>query len=218
MRRVISFLLLTSMLLALTACGDSAKVEEAVLEATEESTSEVETTTVETTEDPMAEDMEILSAIGEVSVENGILIVSVTVPASIVGEDVDQAQLDADAGTTYQSAKVNDDGSVTYKMTRAQHKEMLEGMKESIDQALQEMIESPDFNFQDIKYNSNMSEFEVTMTTTELGLGDSFSVIAFYMYGSMYQIFCGDKSESIIVNFYASDGTLINTADSANMQ
>lgn len=217
MKRVISILLLISLLLAFTACGQPEKMEEVVLEVTED-TAEEATTAVETTEDPMAEDMEILSAIGEVSVENGILTVSVTVPASIVGEDIDQAQLDADAGTTYQSAKVNDDGSVTYKMTRAQHKEMLEGMKESIDQAIQEMIESTDFNFQEIKYNSNMSEFEATMTTTELGLGDSFSVIAFYMYGGMYQIFCGDKSESIIVNFYAPDGTLINTADSANMQ
>lgn len=214
MKKIIAILLALSILLALCGCGSADKTEAKAPVETQSIASDTEAAT----EDPMAEDMEILSAIGEVSVENGILTVSVTVPASLVGDGADQAKLDADAGTTYQSAKVNEDGSITYKMTRAQHKEMLAGMQESIDQALQEMIDSADFNFQEITYNSNMSEFAATMTTTELGLGDSFSVIAFYMYGGMYQIFCGDKSESIVVNFYAPDGTLINTADSANMQ
>lgn len=213
MKKIIAILLVLSILLALCGCG-SEKTEEKTPVETQSIIADTETAT----EDPMAEDMKILSAIGEVSVENGILTVSVTVPASLVGDGADQAQLDADAGTTYQSAKVNEDGSITYKMTRAQHKEMLADMQESIDQALQEMIDSTDYNFQAITYNSNMSKFEATMTTTELGLGDSFSVIAFYMYGGMYQIFCGDKSESIVVNFYAPDGTLINAADSANMQ
>lgn len=47
---------------------------------------------------------------------------------------------------------------------------------------------------------------------------DSFSVIAFYMYGDMYQLFAGDKSSSIVVNFYNPEGGLISSADSANMQ
>ena len=50
------------------------------------------------------------------------------------------------------------------------------------------------------------------------GLADIGAGTRFYLYGGMYQIFCGDRSESIIVNFYAPDGTLIDTADSAQMK
>lgn len=80
------------------------------------------------------------------------------------------------------------------------------------------MINDENFSFQEITYNSNMSEFNAVMTTTELGFADAFSVIAFYTYGGLYQLFCGNKSESIIVNFYAPDGTLITSGNSADMQ
>lgn len=202
MKRVISIFLIVSMLFMLAACGGNANVEELPVAA----------------DDPLAEDREFLEGIGEVTVENGILTVSVTVPASLAGENLDQAQLDENAGKKYQSAKRNKDGSVTFKMTREQHGNMLADIRESVDQGIRDMLESADFNFREITYNANMSEFNATMETTELGMGDAFSVLTFYLYGGMYQIFCADKSESVIVNFYAPDGTLIDTADSAEMQ
>lgn len=220
MKKAVSILLTFALLLSLAACGSKAPAEtQAPQKADSAPTTQATTPETEApTEDPLAEDMEILSAIGEVEVENGILTVSITVPAALAGENNDQATLDANAGETYQSAKLNADGSITYKMTRAQHKAMLTGLQESIDSALQEMVDGADFNFKEIKYNKNMSVFDATMTVNELGLMDSFSVMAFYMYGGMYQLFAGDKSSSIIVNFYNPDGGLISTADSANMQ
>lgn len=220
MKKTVSILLTMALLLSLTSCGSKEPAEPQTPQV-EDSAPAIQAPTPETeatTEDPLAEDMEVLSAIGEVEVENGILTVAITVPASLAGENNDQATLDANAGETYQSAKLNADGSITYKMTRSQHKAMLSGLQESIDAALQEMIDGADFNFKEITYNKNMSVFDATMTVNELGLMDSFSVMAFYMYGGMYQLFAGDKSSSIVVNFYNPEGGLISSADSANMQ
>lgn len=168
MKKTVSILLIFAILLSLAACGSKTSAANQV----PQEGVPAQATSPETeapTEDPLAEDMEVLSAIGEVEVENGILTVSITVPASLAGENNDQATLDANAGETYQSAKLNEDGSITYKMTRAQHKAMLSHLQESIDAALQEMIDSADFNFKEIKYNKNMSEFDATMTVNELG-------------------------------------------------
>jgi hypothetical protein len=60
------------------------------------------------------------------------------------------------------SAKLNDDGSVTYKMTKGQHKEVMEGIKESIEEALGEMIASEDYSFTKIEPNSDFTKFKVT--------------------------------------------------------
>jgi hypothetical protein len=214
MKKATAIVVILSLVLSLCGCGAAEQHGKDASVATES----VAPGTQMPTEDPMAEDMEALAAIGEVAVENGILTVSVTLPASLVGEGADQTKLDAEAGSRYQSARVNEDGSVTYKMTKAQHQEMLTSLKESIDGAIQEMIDSEEFHYGQIKYNSNMSVFDATMTVSELGLADSFAIVAFYMYGGIYQIFCGDKSDSIQVNFYGPDGALITNADSADMQ
>ena len=44
-----------------------------------------------------------------------------------------QADLDANVSAgKFLSAKLNDDGSVTYKMTKGQHKEVMEGIRQPV--------------------------------------------------------------------------------------
>lgn len=135
MKKIIAVLLSGSLLLSLCACG-AVKPEETapVTEETTAPTTEETSAPTETTEDPLAEDREYLSAFGDVSIENGLLTVSITIPASMAGENPDQAKLDEEAGTTYQSAKINEDGSITFKLTRSQHKQMLDDLRASVDQ------------------------------------------------------------------------------------
>lgn len=201
MKKIAAFLLVGCMGLNLCACGGKA--------STSQNTSAV------ATEDDLQSEMDELSAIGEVEVNNGILTVSLVVPKDFVG-DVTQEELDQGAGDSYVSAKLNDDGSVTYKMTKAQHKQMLLEMVGNIDSSLQDMIDDDNYTFTDIKHNDDYTQFDVTLSGTELGLGDAFSTLAFYMYGGMYGIFSGHKAESVIVNFYDPSGNIIQTSDSAN--
>ena len=226
--------IITSIILAASACAcgasgtpaqkESAQEQETVTEAPAVATTEAvtEAATEATTQDPeeaaMQEDMEELSAVGDVEVKEGLLTVAVTIPASFA-EGVTQEDLDAKAGgETYQSAKLNEDGSVTYKMTKKQHRAMLQQIVSAVEESSQEMIaDTENYSITDVKHNDDLTQFDVTLSGTELGFGDSFSVIAFYMYGGIYGIFSGKQPEHVIVNFYDPEGNLIESGDSAQM-
>lgn len=168
-------------------------------------------------EKQLQEDMDELSKIGDIEVENGILTVSITLPAEYM-EGVTQEQLDAGKGTTYQSATLNDDGSVTYKMTKQQHREMLKSMSDSVDQSMQELIDDDNYTITGITHNDDYTVFDVTLEGTEVGFADSFTSMVFYMYGGMYGIFSGTETDHVVVNLLDPDGNVIESYDSANME
>lgn len=213
MKKLISLLLIMSLAVSLCSCTSNTSSSAANNETSAASETETETLSEE---EQLEEDRDELSAIGDVEVENGILTVSVTVPSDFVGETT-QDELDEKAGDTYVSAKLNDDGSVTYKMTKNQHKEMLEGIVEGIDSSLQDMVDDDSYSFTSIKHNDDYTQFDVTISGAELNFSDSFATLAFYMYGGLYGIFSGHRADNVIVNFYDQDGNLINTGDSDNL-
>ena len=169
----------------------------------------------EATED---EDMAALAALGDVETENGILTVSITVPADLVGETT-QEDLDASKGELYQYALLNDDGSVTYKMTKKQHRAMLENLGKAADESAQEMIDDEEnYTMAAVTHNEDCTEFNVTLDGTEGGLGDYFASYSFFMYGLLYGKFSGHTPEHVIVNYYDPDGNLIESMDSADLE
>lgn len=169
----------------------------------------------ETVEDSLQKDEDELSTIGDVEVENSILTVSITLPASLV-KDVTQEDLGNDTSGTYQSAKINDDGSVTMKLTKTQYKEMLASISQELDACIKEIGESDDYNIDKVEHNDVFSKFDVTLSTDEVGLYDSIASLAFYMYGGMYQIFKGSKGANVVVNYYDTNGDLIESSDLNN--
>lgn len=205
MKKILLILLVLSMFITFAGCSsnDSSDVE---------TSSPLES---ETVEDSLREDEDELSAIGDVEVENGILTVSITLPASLV-KDVTQEDLDNDTSGTYQSAKLNDDGSVTMKLTKTQYKEMLASISQELDACIKEISESDDYNIDKVEHNDDFSKFDVTLSTDEVGLYDSIASLAFYMYGGMYQIFKGSKSANVVVNYYDTNGALIESSDLNN--
>ena len=114
---------------------------------------------------------------------------------------------------------MNDDGSATYTMTKQQHKEMMDGIRNSINQSLNEMIGSEDYpNFTAIEANEDFTSFTVTTSASELSLTDGVSVIGFYMYGGLYNIFNGTPVDNIHVDFVNADsGEIISSSDSSEM-
>lgn len=190
---------------------DDAEPEESESEAAEEASKEAED--ADDTEDLSWNQLE---AFGKIETENGILVTTITLPADLAGE-VTQEQIDAGAGEFYTSGQVNEDGSVTYKMTKAQRKAMLDNTRQGIDEAIAEMVADEEYAFTEINYNESMTAFDVSLSTTEVGMMESFAVIAFYMYGGMYNTFAGNDDYTITVNYYAPDGNLIQSANSADM-
>lgn len=219
MKKVVSIVLSFCMVLSFAACGgnstdskkdnNDASSNEPVIEITPEKSAE---------ELQMEEDMKVLQSIGDIEVENGILSVKMTIPSEYVGEGITQEELDSNKDANYISAKLNDDGSVTYKMTRKQYDQTMQVVKDSIDQAIQEMINGTDYDFKDVKIGKDYSEFNVYMSDENVGLYDLMSVYAFYAYGGMYNVYSGMKGRDIIVNLYGASGALLESYNSKNLK
>lgn len=221
MRKFIKTIFALLLVISVTGCSGT-KADGSVPE-TPEASPIAETEPVKT-ESPVNENDEIedegwdkLESLGKIQTENGIFFVEITIPADLAGSEITQESIDANAGETYTSGVLNEDGSVTYKMTKKQHKAMMDTIIESLDNALQELVDDENNAITEIRHNKDFTEFDVTLSTTELGLTESFLVLGFYMYGGMYAIFTGEEADNIRVNYYAPDGTLIETANSAEM-
>ena len=230
MKKLLAVILAMMMLTSLGACSSNnsaskptvkSTVEQATIASTVEQakvTTETQEATKDTSkEDELNADMAALEAIGDVEVENGFLTVSITIPKDFVTEEITQEKLDADASESYSSAKLNNDGTVTYKLTKAQHRAMLDGIAEGMEESFQEMINDENRGITEIKHNDTYSVFDVTLDTDTVGLGDSFTVLTFYWYGGLYGIFSGKKVDNLTVNFYDPAGNLIQSGDSAEM-
>lgn len=191
--------------LSLSACGSSAETSQTT--AAKQST-EAESTT----------ERDDLEAIGDVEVDQNLFDVVLTIPADYIGETT-QEELEAEAAEGGYKVVLNDDGSATYTMTKQQHKEMMDGIRDSINQSLNEMIGSEDYpNFTAIEANEDFTSFTVTTSASELSLTDGVSVIGFYMYGGLYNIFNGTPVDNIHVDFVNADsGEIISSSDSSEM-
>ena len=162
------------------------------------------------------EDWDQLAAIGDVQVENGVMTVSLNVPADLA-KNIRQETIDAGIGTQYQAAFRNQDGSITYKMTKEQHQAMLEQLAVSFDNSLQEMIDDEKYTISNITRNNDFTVFDISLDGAEPSVSDSFAAFSLYMYGELYGVFNGKRPEHVIVNYLDSNGNLIDSDDSAAM-
>lgn len=205
-RKLICILLTLCLTLSLTACGGSDSVSE-------------NSETTEATEKEENDSLDEIEAISQIETEENLFSVEIKVPADFV-EASTQEELDAIAKEKgYKSIELHEDASATYTMTKAQHKEMMSELSDTINSALAEMINSEDYpNITDITANDDFTKFTVTTTSTELSLTESFSVLAFYTFGGMYNIFNSTPADNIQVEFInAESGEVINTANSSDM-
>ena len=206
-----------------TGCGKEAgeaqSTSPAVENQVEQSTVADEPTETATEAETSDDGMKQLEAIGDVDVDKGLFNVTLTIPKDFVGETTQEKLDESVKERGYKSATLNSDGSVTYVMTKAQHEEMLTGIRESIDQSLSEMVGSSDYpNITNVEHNDNYTSFTITTTNAEPDMSESFSVMALYMYGGMYGIFSGEEVDNVHVDFKNADsGEIISSANSEDM-
>ncbi|MFT4107871.1 MAG: hypothetical protein QM657_19130 [Lacrimispora sp.] len=210
---------LCAMAVSLSACGGKTTSAET---SSSEAATTIETTVSQSSgEDSIlgSEVQKSLEAVGEVNVEKGIFNVELNIPADFVGEQTQEELNELCKEKGYKSITLNDNGSATYIMTKQQHKEMMKGISDNIDSALTEMVGSEDYpNYTNIKVNEDFTAFEITTKSTELDLAESFSTLAFYMFGGMYHVFNGTTVDNISVTFINADtGAEILTSNSKDM-
>lgn len=167
----------------------------------------------QTVQDPL--DMD---AAGNISVDERLFDVTLTIPADYIGEAT-QETLDAEVKEKgFKSATLNEDGSATYVMTKAQHNEMMKELSDDISRSLEEMIGSEDYpNVVAIDASNDYTEFTITTRSSELDFNEAFSVMQFYIYGGMYNIFNGTPVDNVSVTFVnETTGEIIETANSSD--
>lgn len=149
-------------------------------------------------------------------VDKGLLNVEVTIPASFYeGQDIDKAITEAKEEGIKDAVK-NDDGSVTYKMSKSVHKKMMKELKESVLKTVEELKTSDDFtSIKDVTYNKSFTEFTLTVNKGEFENSfDSMASMGLAIVGMYYQLFGGmdpEKFKVTVIFKDESNGEVINT-------
>ncbi len=149
---------------------------------------------------------------------SGLFNVALTIPAEYV-EGTTQKELNKQAKEgTFKSATLNKDGSVTYVMSKSQHKEMLNTLKDSIADELNKIPNSTDYpNVTKVEANDDYTKFTVTTASTELSFEEQFLSIQLYIYGGMYNAF-NNLSPVISVDYVNADsGATIHSGKSSDI-
>lgn len=141
-----------------------------------------------------------------ISVDKGLLNVEVTLPASFF-EDGDIDAAIAEAKEEGIEVTKNENGSVTYKMSKAKHKEMMAEVEDSLLESIEELKNGEDFaSIKDIQHNKKFTEF--TLVVDKEGYENSFDGFAVFglgLSGAMYQLFNGADPENYNVKIVVKD-------------
>lgn len=131
-----------------------------------------------------------------VEVDKNLLSVEITIPADQI-ESVDETL--ANAEEKGYKATANKDGSITYKLTKAQHTNLMEDLKQSFQESIDELVSSGDYpSLKKITFNDDYTKAEVVVDydayTNSL---DMFSMLAIGMIGPMCQYYNGVEESNV---------------------
>ncbi|MFJ7731656.1 hypothetical protein ACIQXF_07135 [Lysinibacillus sp. NPDC097231] len=149
-------------------------------------------------------------------VDKGLMNVEVTIPASFFeGQDIDSSIAQAKEEGIKEAIK-NNDGSVTYKMSKSVHKEMMKDLENGILETVEDIKNSDDFaSIKDVSNNKSFTEFTLTVNKEQFeGSFDAMASIGLALAGMYYQLFNGVDPEQYKVTVIFKDesnGEVINT-------
>lgn len=151
-----------------------------------------------------------------ISVDKNLFSVDVTIPASFYeGQTLTQAGLEADAAKSgFGKVKLNSDGSVSFRMSKAQHKKAVAEMKKSVDDYIQETVNDSPKIFRKITYNGNMTEFNISVDKAAFEEDFAAGMIGFGVafQASFYQMFNGTQIPKTTIKLIdASTGKVFDT-------
>lgn len=149
-------------------------------------------------------------------VNKGLLDVTVTLPASFFeGSDFESIKKSAEEKGV-KSITQNADGSVTYKMSKAEHKKMMDEMKTSTTETLKGYITDTNMeSITDVSFNDDFSQIKISVDKEKYENSmDSFAVFGAGLQGMFYQIFDGRKEKDVSVKIDVVDNKTGNILDS----
>lgn len=120
----------------------------------------------------------------------------------------------------YESAVLQEDGSLEIVMSKTQHQEMMGQYKKAVDEGIAEIIKADeDSVIEKIEYNDDYSVFTVTVKSDEIGESERSAADELIMYGTLYHIYSGNSVDRIQVDYVKSGtGEVVETADSGSLE
>jgi len=142
-----------------------------------------------------------------IDVEKGLFDVTVTLPASMVElEDAETLTKEA-REKGIKEVVINSDGSVTYKMSRSVHRQVMQELREDFNRAVEDLKCGGDFiSISDVRCNRDLTA--ITMVVEREVFENSLDHFAIFGLGFLamyYQLFDGVKAENIKVTINIED-------------
>ncbi len=135
-------------------------------------------------------------------VKEDILFVVVTFSKDYIDEMTQEELDDLSSEEGFKSATLNDDGSVTLKMSKSRYKELVMYIADTIDDEMYDMVDSISYpKVTAVRANDDYTKFTVTTTNTKLSANETMSVLKFYSNGEMYGAISGKEVDNIEVVF-----------------
>ena len=139
-----------------------------------------------------------------INVDENLLTVEVTMPAAFFENETPEEIQASAKESGFLSCTVNEDGSVTYKMTKGKRAEILRSFKGEIDSTIQEYLsggENAPQSYRKITYNDKVTQFDVRVDRAayENSWTDAFYMMGFYILGGYYQIVDGVPNDQVDV-------------------
>ena len=155
---------------------------------------------------------------GVIEVDKNLFSVEITIPATMIADDdPEQIKAEAEKEDGVSKVTINNDGSLTYKMSKAAHKRMMNEMKENIGKTIEETVSSGDYpSIKEIKANSACTVFTMIVDRESFENSfDGFATLGIGMGSMFYQAFDGANAETIKTTIHFEDsntGEIFSTA------
>ena len=130
--------------------------------------------------------------------------VKVTLPASFLEEE-EFVEVDLNENLSEESGiisqKTNNDGSVTFVLTREKQKEWIEEAKAVIDADISTIVNDGSYGYYSVNYNQDLTQFDIVTFFPEIGPLDELATARFFTYGLYYNAFAGKAVNDVVVVF-----------------
>ncbi len=151
------------------------------------------------------------------NVNKGILTVDVTLPISFFIEATEEEIIAEAKENGIIETVVNEDGLVTYTMSKSKYNEMMKEIGDSIVSTIDEIVNSGDYtSIKEISYNKDFTEFDVKVNRQQYEEGfDGFAIVGLVIVSTYYSAFEGKSGEDSQTIFNMVDETTGEIYDTA---
>ncbi|MGM9945786.1 MAG: hypothetical protein ACI33M_12615 [Lysinibacillus sp.] len=143
------------------------------------------------------------------NVDKEVFNVDVTLPANFFLYLTEEEIIAAAKEQGIKETVVNEDGSVTYTMSKSKYEETMKEMEDATVSAIDEIVKSEEYtSIKEISYNKDFTEFDMKVNRQQYEESlDSFAIFGLFIASAYYGAFDGKLSEDLQIIFNMIDET-----------